>query len=155
MSIGCSSKQADRQNRKGSYPRRNPGHFSSFPRNSNRGVGLQGFSRPGHQASPVGNRVNNPDSHSHNIEALNNSSIAGRVDIREPRHEGREGHDDRHGARHDYRNHTGGHVRARQTSEELFFRSWSISVRFVSLTRTSATGSLTFSSKVENLSGLI
>ena len=67
------------------------------------------------QASPVGNRINNPDSHSHNNEALNNSSIAALIDIREPRHEGPEGHDDRHGAHHDYKNRTREHVRERQT----------------------------------------
>jgi len=67
------------------------------------------------QASPVGNRVNNPDSHSRNNEALNNSSIAGLIDTREPRHEGPEGHDDRRGAHHDYKSRTRGRVRARQT----------------------------------------
>ena len=60
-----------------------------------------------------GNSVNNPDSH--NNEALNNSGIAGLVDIREPRHEGPAGHDDRHGVHHDYKNRTRGHVHASLT----------------------------------------
>src|SRR5258706_13799683 len=91
MSIGCSSKQANRQNRKGTY--RVPGHSNSFPCNSNWCVGLQTFSRLEHWLPQP---ATNPDSRncSRNSVAANNDSIA---DIREPRHESPEGHDDRHG----------------------------------------------------------
>ncbi len=61
---------------------------------------------------PQPDLVNSP-SRTRNNEALNNSSVA--ADTREPRHECPEGHDDRPGAHHDYKNRTHAHVRARQT----------------------------------------
>jgi len=67
----------------------------------------------GLQASPAEELVNSP-SRIRNNEALNSSSIA--ADIREPRYECPEGHDDRRGAHRDYKSRTRAHVRARQTT---------------------------------------
>src|SRR5258708_25267208 len=109
MSIGPIPNCTKRQNRESAYRYRIPRHSNSFPCNSNRVRRIA-------NALSVGPRLpqlaTTPDSRSRNSGASNNNSIA---DIRGPRHEGPEGHDDRRGAHYDYKNRTHGHFRARQT----------------------------------------